>query len=136
MSNKSDGSMGGRAPQGVRQFFHQIALMANSPWGNGPKDNGDGDDRSGPRNPWVTPDPADGLRGRKPRGPSALDELLRKGRGGFGGGLEMKRWLLELEALGAPPRERRGFRFPSPTLAIARPRSGRRSSRQRNYSPR
>lgn len=85
MSNKSDGSMGGRAPQGVRQFFHQIALMANSPWGNGPKDGGDGDDRSGPRNPWVTPDP-DGLRGRKPRGPSALDELLRKGRGGFGGG--------------------------------------------------
>ena len=86
MSNKIDGSMGGRAPQGVRQFFHQIALMANSPWGNGPKDGGDGDDRSGPRNPWVTPDPADGLRGRKPRGPSALDELLRKGRGGFGGG--------------------------------------------------
>lgn len=30
------------------------------------------------------------------------------GLGGFGGGLEMKRWLLELEALGAPPRERRG----------------------------
>ena len=85
MSNESDGSMGGRAPQGVRQFFHQIALMANSPWGNGPKDGGEGDDRSGPRNPWVTPDP-DGLRGRKPRGPSALDELLRKGRGGFGGG--------------------------------------------------
>jgi membrane protease subunit HflK len=38
----------------------------------------------------VTPDPVDGprgaSRGRKPRGPSALDELLRKGRGGFGGG--------------------------------------------------
>ncbi|WP_322307033.1 protease modulator HflK [Sphingopyxis sp.] len=63
--------------------------MANSPWGNGPKD-GDGgnggDKRPGPRNPWVTPDPVDINRGRKPRGPSALDELLRKGRGGFGGG--------------------------------------------------
>lgn len=56
--------------------------MANSPWGSGPKD---GDDkRPGPRNPWVTPDPAES--GRKPRGPSALDELLRKGRGSFGGG--------------------------------------------------
>jgi membrane protease subunit HflK len=34
----------------------------------------------------VTPEPADPARGRKPRGPSALDELLRKGRGSFGGG--------------------------------------------------
>lgn len=88
MSNGSDGNMEGRAPGGVRQFFHQISQMANSPWGNGPKggkdDGGDGK-RPGPRNPWVTPDPTDPLRGRKPRGPSALDELLRKGRG-FGGG--------------------------------------------------
>lgn len=75
---------------GLRQFFHQISQMANSPWGNGPKggdDDGKGGDRKpGPRNPWVTPDPIDINRGRKPRGPSALDELLRKGRGGFGGG--------------------------------------------------
>ncbi len=66
--------------------------MANSPWGNSPgKGAGDGDGsgdgkKPGPRNPWVTPDPIDINRGRKPRGPSALDELLRKGRGGFGGG--------------------------------------------------
>lgn len=68
--------------------------MANSPWGNGPgkgSGGGDGDGsgdgkKPGPRNPWVTPDPIDINRGRKPRGPSALDELLRKGRGGFGGG--------------------------------------------------
>ena len=64
--------------------------MANSPWGSGPgkgdNDDGGGDKRPGPRNPWVTPDPVDINRGRKPRGPSALDELLRKGRGGFGGG--------------------------------------------------
>ena len=91
MSNESDGRMAGRFPRGMRQFFHQISQMANSPWGNGPKggqDGGkdDGGDRSGPRNPWVTPDPADPARGRKPRGPSALDELLRKGRGSFGGG--------------------------------------------------
>src|SRR3546814_4321740 len=30
--------------------------------------------------------PADNARGGKPRGPSALDELLRRGRGHFGGG--------------------------------------------------
>ena len=66
--------------------------MANSPWGSGPKGGDDGGKgggdgkRPGPRNPWVTPDPIDINRGRKPRGPSALDELLRKGRGGFGGG--------------------------------------------------
>lgn len=91
MSNENDGTMGGRSPKGLRQFFHPISLMANSPWGSGPKGGGDGGkdgggDRNGPRNPWVTPDPADPGRGRKPRGPSALDELLRKGRGGFGGG--------------------------------------------------
>ena len=92
MSNDSDGRMGGRAPGGLRQFFGAISLMANSPWGNPGKGNGDGDGnggdgkRPGPRNPWVTPDPTDPLRARKPRGPSALDELLRKGRGGFGGG--------------------------------------------------
>ena len=91
MNEKIDGNIGRRSPRGLRQFFEAISLMANSPWGNGPKggkDGGkdDGGDRSGPRNPWVTPDPADPARGRKPRGPSALDELLRKGRGGFGGG--------------------------------------------------
>ena len=90
MSDDNDGTVGGRSLRGLRQFFHPISLMANSPWGSGPK-GGDGGkdgggDRNGPRNPWVTPDPADPGRGRKPRGPSALDELLRKGRGGFGGG--------------------------------------------------
>lgn len=94
MNDKIDGSMGRRSPKGLRQFFHQISQMANSPWGSGPK-GGDGDrggdgsgdgKKPGPRNPWVTPDPADQRRGQKPRGPSALDELLRKGRGGFGGG--------------------------------------------------
>lgn len=95
MSNESDGSMGRRAPGGLRRFFGSINPMANSPWGNGPGksgpgkgegNDGGGDKRPGPRNPWVTPDPTNINRGRKPRGPSALDELLRKGRGGFGGG--------------------------------------------------
>ncbi len=90
MNDKIDGSMGRRSPRGLRQFFHQISQMANSPWGSGPgkgDDDGKGDGkRPGPRNPWVTPDPADQRRAQKPRGPSALDELLRKGRGGFGGG--------------------------------------------------
>lgn len=90
MNDNIDGSMGRRSLRGLRQFFGSITQMANSPWGSGP---GKGDDdkggdgkRPGPRNPWVTPDPIDINRGRKPRGPSALDELLRKGRGGFGGG--------------------------------------------------
>ena len=92
MNDQIEGSMGRRTLRGLRQFFDSISLMANSPWGGGPKGGddggkGDGDGkRPGPRNPWVTPDPADQRRGAKPRGPSALDELLRKGRGGFGGG--------------------------------------------------
>ena len=90
--SENDGNMEGRVPGGLRQFFHRISLMANSPWGpkGGKGEGGDGKDegteRPGPRNPWVTPDPAGPARPRKPRGPSALDELLRKGRGGFGGG--------------------------------------------------
>lgn len=91
MNEKIDGNIERRSPRGLRQFFEAISLMANSPWGNGPKGGGDGDGsgdgkKPGPRNPWVTPDPIAINRGRKPRGPSALDELLRKGRGGFGGG--------------------------------------------------
>ena len=75
MTNENEGSMGGRSPRGARQFFHRISLMANSPWGpKGDRDDKGGDgDRPGPRNPWVTPDPADSARQRKPRGPSALD---------------------------------------------------------------
>ena len=89
MNDKFDGSMDRRSPRGLRQFFHQISQMANSPWGSPGKgdDDGKGDGKKpGPRNPWVTPDPADQRRAPKPRGPSALDELLRRGRGGFGGG--------------------------------------------------
>ncbi|WP_267396087.1 MULTISPECIES: FtsH protease activity modulator HflK [unclassified Sphingomonas] len=48
------------------------------PWGQGDDAGGAG----GPRNPWATPP-----GGRKPGGkPSALDEFLKKARGGNGGG--------------------------------------------------
>ena len=72
MNDKIDGNIGRRSPRGLRQFFEAISLMANSPWGNGPK-GGDGDrggdgsgdgKKPGPRNPWVTPDPIDINRGR------------------------------------------------------------------------
>ena len=94
MSNENSDVMGRRALSGVRHFFSQIAAMAKSPWGpkggddgkGGGSGGGDGNKKPGPRNPWVSPDPIDINRGRKPRGPSALDELLRKGRGNFGGG--------------------------------------------------
>lgn len=86
MSNEKSDSMAQRGPGGLRRFFSSISQMANSPWGGG-DDKGGGDDGkgSGPRNPWTSPDPVDIRTGRKPRGPSALDELLRRGRS-FGGG--------------------------------------------------
>ena len=61
MSNENDGSMAGRGPGGLRRFFGSITQMANSPWGSPGKgdDDGKGDGKKpGPRNPWVTPDPA------------------------------------------------------------------------------
>lgn len=72
--------------------------MANSPWGSPDDDGKKGDDKgrdSGPRNPWTQPIEDRGGRSTpKARGPSALDELLKRGRGsggggggGFGGGL-------------------------------------------------
>lgn len=68
----------------------RIGIMTSegpkNPWGpgNGPTGGDDGGDGKGggPRNPWTVP-PA----GRRSApGPSALDELLRRARGGGGGG--------------------------------------------------
>ena len=57
---------------------------SKGPWGNGGGD-GDGDDKSaGPRNPWAQP-PGGKPRGGVP-GPSALDEFLKRARGGGNGG--------------------------------------------------
>src|SRR3546814_10327962 len=59
MSNENDASMAGRRPGGLRHLLQQISQMANSPWGNGPKDGDDGGKgsggdgkRPGPRNQW------------------------------------------------------------------------------------
>lgn len=65
------------------------AMSEGGPWG-GRGSGGSGDDGNdgggkGPRNPWSQP-PSSGGRPRG-RGPTALDELLRRGREGFGGGL-------------------------------------------------
>lgn len=59
----------------------------DGPWGGGGSGGGSGggDDGLGPRNPWSQP-PRKRPTGGKPNfGPSALDELLRRGRQRFGG---------------------------------------------------
>ncbi len=69
-----------------------VAAMVQGPWGGGKGSDGDrpegsgesGGDRPGPRNPWTQP-PAGGAKGPT-RGPSAIEELLRRGRESFGGG--------------------------------------------------
>lgn len=93
MSIDSEGRMKVLKPTGFRKFLHQISLMANGPWGNGPKGgNGDGkgddDSPAEPRNPWIAPNNQNPFGGSRPRGPSTLDELLKKARqnGGGGGG--------------------------------------------------
>jgi membrane protease subunit HflK len=70
-----------------RWFPRPLLESADSkgPWGSG--GSGDGDDKSGapnpPPNPWSTP-PVGKPRGSAP-GPSALDEFLKRARGGGGG---------------------------------------------------
>lgn len=67
-----------------------VAAMSQGPWGKGSGSDGDGSEgegnrEGGPRNPWTQPG-----RGGRPsdkRGPSVIDELIRRGREGFGGGL-------------------------------------------------
>ena len=72
-----------------------ISAMAQGPWGagpggDGPKDNdgeepgSNGGGNGGPRNPWTQPGGGGRPQGR--RGPSAIDELIRRGRESFGGG--------------------------------------------------
>ncbi|QHL90070.1 FtsH protease activity modulator HflK [Sphingomonas changnyeongensis] len=64
---------------------------AGGPWGGGQGGNNNGSGGNGggdggpPRNPWSTP-PGGRPRGPRPGGPTALDELLRRGRAGFGRG--------------------------------------------------
>ncbi|MEC3910340.1 FtsH protease activity modulator HflK [Sphingobium sp. CR2-8] len=62
-----------------------IAAMVQGPWG-GKNDGPDGDGQKGgdggPRNPWTQP----GKPGGGTKGPSAIEELLRRGRESFGQG--------------------------------------------------
>ncbi len=64
---------------------------AGGPWGKrgGGESGGGGsggDGGGGPRNPWNLPPGGGGGRPRGPRGPSAMDELMRRLRDQFGGG--------------------------------------------------
>jgi membrane protease subunit HflK len=67
-------------------------MSEGGPWGSKgeePADNKGGDGpRNPPRNPWTPPsrDEQGGGGGGHPRGPSVIDELLRRARDGFGGG--------------------------------------------------
>ena len=58
---------------------------SGGPWGGRSGGSGDDGDGLGPRNPWSQP-PRKRPPGR-PVGPPALEELLRRGRARFGGGL-------------------------------------------------
>lgn len=72
---------------GWRHALSILRSEGNGPWGGGGGPGGGSGDGNGPRNPWQMP--PGGRRGRP--GPSALDELLKRARGGgggrFGGGL-------------------------------------------------
>lgn len=65
-----------------------VSGMVQGPWGGksdgpdgeGNKSGGSGD--GGPRNPWTQP----GRTGGGQKGPSAIEEMLRRGRESFGGG--------------------------------------------------
>ena len=66
------------------------AMVTKGPWGGGNDDDASssgGEEGGGPRNPWTQP--SRGGRGEGNGGgsrPSLIDDLLRRGREGFGGG--------------------------------------------------
>lgn len=61
------------------------AMSGGGPWGNHDEDSTTRGGREGPRNPWTPPTREEQGRAGD-RGPSALDELLRRARDSFGGG--------------------------------------------------
>ncbi|MFT3964824.1 MAG: FtsH protease activity modulator HflK [Sphingobium sp.] len=75
----------------------RMLMNENSPWGgSGGSDGGSGGGRGnggggGPRNPWSRPPGGGGggdePPGKDPRGPSAVEELMRRARTTFGDGL-------------------------------------------------
>lgn len=67
-------------------WFQRLSILAadnKGPWGSGSGSDNGGGDSGGPRNPWAQP-PGGKPRGVTP-GPSALDEFLKRARGGGGG---------------------------------------------------
>lgn len=64
------------------------AMSEGGPWGS--KDEDADAKGNGPRNPWTPPPRGDDPGGRAPRGPSAVDEMLRRMRESFGGGLPQR----------------------------------------------
>lgn len=61
-------------------------MSEGGPWGGKDEDRAGGSGGEGPRNPWTPPPRGDEPGGRGPRGPSAVDEFLRRARESFGGG--------------------------------------------------
>src|ERR1700709_1501568 len=74
-----------------------VWLSEGGPWGgrgsgdgSGAGDGSGGSGGNGPRNPWTQP--PEGGKPRGSRGPTALDELLKRGRQNFGGRRRMPTW--------------------------------------------
>ncbi|HZV18561.1 MAG TPA: FtsH protease activity modulator HflK [Sphingobium sp.] len=66
------------------------AMSEGGPWGSRDDEPAGNKGNEGPRNPWTPPSRDEpGNRGG-PRGPSVIDELLRRAREGFGGGLPQR----------------------------------------------
>jgi len=69
-----------------------VLTMAQGPWGGKPDDDSGEKPQDassgGPRNPWTQPPRGGGPKpgGQGPERPSLFDDLLRRGREGFGGG--------------------------------------------------
>ena len=63
-------------------------MSEGGPWGS--RDDDAGGKGDGPRNPWTPPRGGGGEPGGGGRGPSAIDELLRRARDSFGGGLPQR----------------------------------------------
>jgi membrane protease subunit HflK len=61
-------------------------MSEGGPWGNKDEDASDRGRKDGPRNPWTPPSRDDSANGGS-RGPSAIDELVRRARDSFGGGM-------------------------------------------------
>jgi membrane protease subunit HflK len=62
-----------------------MPMSEGGPWGSRDEEPASGKGKEGPRNPW-TPPPRDDRAGQDSRGPSAIDELMRRARDSFGGG--------------------------------------------------